>query len=99
MKRIILIFTLVLISSHFSFSQKIEDVGAGVIDFLLRNPKTANKMNSTETIALDIIGDLLKTQSERKYQLEYASAGSNQITINSNDLIHDLPVYELSEQK
>jgi len=73
-----------LISSTL-FSQKIEDVGAGVIDFLLRNPKTANKMNSTETVALDIIGDLLKTESERKHQLEYANAGRNQITINSND--------------
>lgn len=42
-------------------------------------------MNATETVALDIIGDLLKTESERKHQLEYANAGRNQITINTDD--------------
>ena len=68
-----------------SYSQKIEDLGAGVIDFLLRNPKTANKMNDSESIALDIIRDLLKTEGERKHEIEYATAGRNQITINAND--------------
>lgn len=85
MKRIILILSILVFSTSYSLSQQLEDVGAGVIDFLLRNPKTANKMNSTETVALDIIGDLLKTQSQRKHQLKYASESRSQITINSND--------------
>lgn len=85
MKRFILTLFILTSTSYISYSQKLEDIGAGVIDFLLRNPKTANKMNSTETVALDIIGDLLKTESQRKYQLEYATAGRNQIMINSND--------------
>ncbi|TFH64575.1 MAG: hypothetical protein E4G91_05340 [Candidatus Zixiibacteriota bacterium] len=68
-----------------SYSQKIEDVGAGVIDFLLRNPKTADKMKSDEKIALDIIGDLLKTEGQRKHELEYATSGRNQILIQSSD--------------
>ena len=85
MKQIILIVLIAVFSSSSLYSQKIEDFGAGVIDFLLRNPKTANKMKAEEAIALDIIGDLLKTTSERKHQLEYASAGKNQITINTTD--------------
>ncbi|MBU0711704.1 hypothetical protein KKA87_07255 [bacterium] len=75
----------IFVFSTLSLSQDLEDIGAGVIDFLLKNPKTANKMSGTESVALDIIGDLLKTESERKHQLEYASAGRNQVTINSND--------------
>lgn len=85
MKRITLILIFLTFTASISFSQNLENVGAGVIDFLLRNPKTANKMNTTETVALDIIGDLLKTESQRKHQLQYASAGRNQVTINLND--------------
>jgi hypothetical protein len=85
MKRLIFTLSILTLFSSTLYSQKIEDVGAGVINFLLRNPKTANKMNTTEAVALDIIGDLLKTESQRKHQLEYASAGRNQVTINSND--------------
>jgi len=68
-----------------SFSQKFEEVGAGVIDFLLANPKTANKMEPSERVALDIISDLLRTQGQRKHEIEYATAGKDQITINTND--------------
>lgn len=84
MKKVILFLIIGITSLQLSYAQKIEDVGAGVIDFLLRNPKTANKLNSSESIALDIIGDLLKTKSERRHQIEYASASSNQITFNTN---------------
>ena len=73
------------LSSSLLLSQEIEDVSAAVINFLLRNPKTANKMKTGEKIALDIIGDLLKTEGERKHQLRYAGAGRNQITIQTND--------------
>jgi len=68
-----------------SFSQKFEEVGAGVIDFLLENPKTADKMKPSERVALDIISDLLRTQGQRKHEVEYATAGKDQITINTND--------------
>lgn len=74
-----------VLSSSIIYSQEIEDISAAVIGFLLRNPKTANKMKTGEKIALDIIGDLLKIESERKHQLKYASAGRNQITIKTND--------------
>lgn len=73
-----------------SFSQesekiKTETVAAAVIDFLLGNPKTANKMKPTEKLALDIIGDLLKTQGQREHEIEYAIAGRSQTTINTTD--------------
>ncbi|GAJ21052.1 unnamed protein product, partial [marine sediment metagenome] len=45
-----------------SFSQKVEEVSAAVINFLLENPKTADKMKPSEGIALKIISDFLKTQ-------------------------------------
>jgi len=83
MKRISLLF-LISICVINSFAQEVEDVGAGIIEFLLRNPKTANKMNKTESITLDIIGGLLKTEAERKRQLEYATVGRDQIIINTN---------------
>jgi len=85
MKHKFLILSILTFSANITFSQTSKDISAGVIDFLLRNPKTANKMNVAESTALDIIGDLLKTASERKHQLEYAAAGSNQITVNSSD--------------
>jgi len=73
-----------------SFSQESEkvkskEVGAAVIDFLLRNPKTANKMNSNERTALNIISDLLKTSGQREHEIEYAIAGRSQTTINTTD--------------
>lgn len=68
-----------------SFSQKPEEVGASVIDFLLANPKTADKMKPSEGIALNIISDFLKTQGQRKHDIEYANAGRDQVTINTND--------------
>lgn len=64
---------------------KSKQVAAAVIDFLLRNPKTADKMEPNERIALDIIGDLLETQGQREHELEYATAGRNQLTINTTD--------------
>ncbi len=67
------------------FSQRFEDLAGAGIDFLLRNPRTANKMDPGAAVALDIIGDLFKNESERKNQLEYANAGRNQITINTNN--------------
>ncbi|MFX0139865.1 MAG: hypothetical protein ACFFDN_39860 [Candidatus Hodarchaeota archaeon] len=64
---------------------KPKTVATAVIEFLLRNPKTADKMNPTEQIALDIIGDLLKTQDQREHEIEYATAGRGQLTINTTD--------------
>lgn len=56
-----------------------------MIRFLLQNPKTADKMKTEQMIALDILGDLLKTEGQRKHELEYASSGRDQILIKSND--------------
>jgi len=84
MKRIPTVFLIISLFSM-SYTQKIEDVGAGVIEFLLRNPQTANRMNQTQSVALEIIGDLFRVEGERKHKLEYASSGSNHITINTQD--------------
>ena len=72
--------------STVSFSQNLETVGAGVIDFLLSNPKTANNMNTTDVAALNIIGNLLKTAGERKHDVNVANASANkqQIILNDN---------------
>ncbi len=68
-----------------SFSQDYKQIGAGVIDFLLANPKTANKMKPSESAALYIIGDFLKAQSQREHELEVAVAGKDEITFNVDD--------------
>ena len=85
MNKISVIIACLLITSTSLFSQSDKDVAAGVIDFLLRTPKTANKLNTTEKVALDIISDLLKVESARQHQLEYASSSSDRIVINTND--------------
>jgi len=88
MKKAVFLLVVTLFSYCFTYSQNLKDAGAGVIDFLLRNPKTANRMNSSEAVALDIIGNLLTTSSEREHELKYAEARSNKIIINSNDNRH-----------
>jgi hypothetical protein len=85
MKRAILLICILSTSSPTLFAQKLEDVGAGLINFLLRNPKSADRMKPEEKIALDIIADLLRTEGQRQHELEYAATGRNQITINTND--------------
>jgi hypothetical protein len=74
-----IILCILIIQTH---AQKAEDIGAGVIDFLLSNPKTANKINSTEVAALDVIRDILKTKSFREHEIAVATAGSDQIILN-----------------
>jgi hypothetical protein len=64
---------------------KAETVGAGVIEFLLGNPKTANLMNPTEQLAIGLVGNLLGIQGQRKHEIDYATAGKSQITINANN--------------
>jgi hypothetical protein len=85
MKRLFFIFCITLLPVSHLFSQDLKDAGAGVIDFLLRNPKTADRMKPSESIALDIIGNLLKTSSQRNHELNLAAAGSDKVIINSND--------------
>ncbi len=84
MKKLILIFSLIVITITNSYSQIGEDIASGVIDFLLKNPKTANRMAPAEKVALDIIGDLFKTAGNRKHALNYATAGQDEIIINTN---------------
>ena len=64
---------------------KAETVGAGVIDFLLGNPKTASLMNPTEQLALGLIGNFLGIRGQRKHEIDYARAGRNQLIINTTD--------------
>lgn len=64
---------------------KTKTVAAAVIDFLLGNPKTADKMNPTQQIALGLIGDLLETQGQREHELDLATAGRDQLIINTTD--------------
>lgn len=64
-----------------AFSQAFETVGAGVIDFLISNPKTANRMNSTDKAALNVIGNLLYTAGKRKHDMNVANAGRQQIIL------------------
>lgn len=84
MKTVCFLLLFLSVSSSL-FSQNIEDLTAAGIDFLLRNPKTANKMDPGAAVALDIIGDLFKSQSERKFQLEYANANRDQIIVNTSN--------------
>jgi len=85
MKKIIL--TLLIIGIiQYSFSQGLETVGAGVIDFLLSNPSTANRMSNTDAAALNVIGNLLSTAGKRKHDINVAnaSASNQQIILNDN---------------
>ena len=66
------------------FSQTWENIGAGVLDFLRKNPSTNKNMSPGGEIAVEIISDLLKTESQRKHELKYASSSANQITVNTN---------------
>ena len=90
--KILILGILVTFVTSIAFSQNdptkngtIETVGAGVIDFLLSNPKTANKLNATQETALSTLGDVLRIFGERKHQVNVANAGRDQIVINSND--------------
>lgn len=90
--KILILGILVVFATNVLFSQNntnktgaIETVGAGVIDFLLANPKTANKLNATEEIALSTLGTVLRIFGERKHEVNVATSGKDQIIINSND--------------
>lgn len=68
-----------------SYGQELETLGAGVIDFLLTNPKTANQTNLTETAALRTIGKLLSISAHRKHEMNVAKVGRSEIIINTTD--------------
>lgn len=70
-----------------SFSQDngtIETIGAGVIEFLLTTPKTANKLDETQYSALLTVGKVLEIFGQRKHDIKTAAAGSDQIIINTS---------------
>jgi len=67
-----------------SLSQGVETVGAGVVDFLISNPKTANRMNSTDKAALNVIGNLLYTAGQRKHEMNVANAGKQQVILQES---------------
>lgn len=83
MKTLALIISMTLFWS-ISYSQELETLGAGVIDFLLTNPKTARQTNPTEAAALRVIGNLLSISAQRKHDLNVARTGRNEIVINSS---------------
>lgn len=90
--KIFFLVILVTFVNNVAFSQNnltkngtAETVGAGVIDFLLSNPKTASKFNATEETALSTLGDILRIFGERKHEVNVATAGKDQITINTSD--------------
>jgi hypothetical protein len=90
--KILILGILVAFVTSIAFSQNnltkngtLETVGAGVIDFLLSNPKTANRLNATQETALNTLGDVLRIFGERKHQVNVANAGRDQIVINAND--------------
>jgi hypothetical protein len=74
MKKIFLVFYITLLTTSFLFSQQLETIGAGVAEFLLSSPSTANKMNADQQIALSIIGKLLETAGQRKHEINVAKA-------------------------
>ena len=73
----------VLFVNSTTYSQELETIGAGVIDFLLTNPKTASKTNSTEVAALRVIESLLSISADREHEMNVAKAGRNEIVINT----------------
>ena len=80
------IVVVILISiNHAIYSQEVETVGAGVLDFLISNPSTADKLNPTQAVALRIIGGLLKTSAQRKHDMNVANAGRSEIIINTTN--------------
>jgi hypothetical protein len=93
MKKIILILGILVVfttknifpQNNLAKSGAIETVSAGAIDFLLSNPKTASKFNATEETALSTLANVLQIFGERKHEINLATAGKDQIIINSND--------------
>ncbi|MDA3906661.1 MAG: hypothetical protein PF484_11355 [Bacteroidales bacterium] len=79
---------LILIASLFFLisvqGQTWETIGSGVADFLLSNPKTANRMNTDQQVALNIIGNLLKNAGARKHDINVAEAGKTEINLSTN---------------
>ncbi len=84
MKKIALILTTILIFHVSIHGQTWETIGSGVADFLLSNPKTADKMKPEHQVALSIIGNLLNTSGQRKHELNVANAGRTQMNFNTN---------------
>jgi hypothetical protein len=84
MKKIFLVFYITLLTTSFLFSQQLETIGAGVAEFLLSSPSTANKMNADQQIALSIIGKLLETAGQRKHEINVAKAQKTEINLSTN---------------
>ena len=77
-------FLCCLLICSVTYSQQWETFGAGVIDFLMTNPKTASKTNAAEAAALSAIRALLTINAQRKHEVNVASAGRDEIIINTN---------------
>lgn len=78
------LFILLLLIFYSTVSAQVwESIGAGVVNFLLSSPKSANAMNTDQQIALSLIGGLLNKAGDRKHDLNVAEAGKTQITLNT----------------
>jgi len=84
MKTRVFILSLLVIP-FVSFSQELETLGSGIINFLLTNPQTANRTNATEAAALNVIGDLLSISAQRKHEMNVAELGKSEIIVNATD--------------
>ncbi|MCF8224084.1 MAG: hypothetical protein K9J25_13185 [Bacteroidales bacterium] len=85
MKRLLLTSLLFVILVSNAFTQELETFGAGVIEFLLTNPKTAKQTDPTEAAALLTIQKLLGTTAQRKHELNAANAGRTEVIIYANN--------------
>ena len=79
MRKVFIVFCISMLQQQYLFPQELKDISAGVIDFLLSSPKSVNRMNTDQQIALDIIGNLLKTAQERKHEINVAPSWKNQL--------------------
>ena len=84
MKKIISLLVSILFIIN-TTAQVPETIGAGIIDFLVRNPKSANRMNQTEHAALNVLSGLLKIGAARKHDMNVADAGQSEIIINNGN--------------
>ncbi|PCH69167.1 MAG: hypothetical protein COC06_08140 [Bacteroidales bacterium] len=81
------IFTVIclLLMVFITYSQKLETIGAGVLDFLIdEKSSTSKKFNGTEQAAMRVIGNLLNKSANRKHDLNVANAGRREIILNTN---------------
>ena len=84
MKKLILLLTMLLPLFIVEVEAQVNSADAigSALQFLTTNPSTANRMNSGEQVALNLVGRLFTKIGDRKHDLNVASQGQDQININ-----------------